>query len=61
MGDAALSAEEASYNFPGPRGIASVHAQFLDMIADGQGEDGSLSDITPTVWQLGSALCGLLF
>lgn len=54
MGDAAISAESASYNFPGVDGVARVQAQFLDMIADGQGDDGAVSDITPTVWQLGA-------
>ena len=54
MGDAAISAEAASYNFPGMDGVAGVQAQFLDMIADGQGDDGAVSDITPTVWQLGA-------
>ena len=54
MGDAAISAESASYNFPGLDGVAQVQAQFLDMIADGQGDDGAVSDITPTVWQLGA-------
>lgn len=54
MGDAAISAESASYNFPGLDGVARVQAQFLDMIADGQGDDGAVSDITPTVWQLGA-------
>ena len=54
MGDAAISAESASYNFPGLDGVARVQAQFLDMIADDQGDDGAVSDITPTVWQLGA-------
>jgi len=54
MGDAAISAESASYNFPGANGVARVQEQFVDMIADGQGDDGAVSDITPTVWQLGS-------
>ena len=54
MGDAAISAEEASYNFPGLSGVAGTHDQFLDMIRDGQGDDGAVSDITPTVWQLGA-------
>ena len=31
-----------------------LQAQFLDMIVDGQGDDGAVSDITPTVWQLGA-------
>jgi len=35
-------------------GVATVQAQFLDMIVDGQGDDGAVSDITPTVWQLGA-------
>lgn len=52
MGDAAISAEEAAYNFPGLAGIAGVHAQYVEMIADGQGDDGAVSDITPTVWQV---------
>eukprot|EP01043_Picozoa_sp_COSAG02_P078320 COSAG02_NODE_17573_length_994_cov_1.050279_1_plen_71_part_10 len=54
MGDAAISAESASYNFPGLDGVVRVQAQFLDMIADDQGDDGAVSDITPTVWQLGA-------
>ena len=49
MGDAAISAEEAAYNYPGPAGVAGTHAMFLDMIRDGQGADGAVSDITPTV------------
>jgi alpha-L-rhamnosidase len=53
MGDAAISAEEASYNFPGLNGIVGTHSQFVDMIADEQGDDGAVSDITPTLWQLG--------
>lgn len=52
MGDAALSAEEAAFNF-GTGGIVGTHSQFLDMIADGQASNGELSDITPTVWQIG--------
>ena len=52
MGDAALSAEEAAFNF-GKGGIIGTHTQFLDMIADGQSATGEVSDITPTVWQLG--------
>eukprot|EP01052_Picozoa_sp_SAG31_P068630 SAG31_NODE_27434_length_426_cov_0.746177_1_plen_79_part_00 len=45
---------DAKDNFPGLGGVVQVQAQFLDMIADGQGDDGAVSDITPTVWQLGS-------
>ena len=52
MGDAALSAEEAAFNF-GKGGIMGTHTQFLDMIADGQAATGEVSDITPTVWQIG--------
>ena len=41
-------------NFPGLDGVVGTHAQFVDMMADGQGKGGEISSITPTVWQLGN-------
>ena len=52
MGDAALAVEQALYNF-GAGGAVGVFSQWLDMVADEQGVDGSVADITPTIWPLG--------
>jgi alpha-L-rhamnosidase len=47
MGDAAISTEEAMYNF-GAGGIVGTHAQFLQMISDGQTDGGDVSDVVPS-------------
>ena len=55
MGDAALAVEKAMYNF-GAGGATGTFEQWLQMIADEQGDDGSTSDIIPNIWPLGCAL-----
>ena len=47
MGDAAISTEEAMYNF-GAGGIVGTHIQFLQMISDGQTDSGDVSDVVPS-------------
>ena len=46
LGDAAISTEEALYNF-GAGGIVGTYTQFLQMIRDGQADSGDVSDVVP--------------
>jgi len=57
MGDAALSVEQALYNFgASSAGTAvAIFAQWLDMVADEQDpRTGDIGDVVPRVWQLGA-------
>ena len=48
-GDAALTVEQATYNFEA-EGVAQFYEQFLGMFADEQHEDGGVPDIVPYPW-----------
>ena len=48
MGDAQLTAEEATHNFYMP----GFYTKYMNDITDAQLEDGQVSDVIPTYWQL---------
>ena len=48
MGDAQLTADEATHNFD----MSGFYTKYLNDITDAQKEDGSVSDVVPAYWEL---------